>query len=157
MAVKGTLTLKSFKEIPPHVKQFLEDNPDGNKKYIENPRRSGKPVHPRAHTVDKSKEPFIVQDHAGVTALKYWLQSKKYNTFIETNDKNGNTLYGLLWDYDLGSFPSNKQSKRGLIVVIERNIGNKTGLVVANGMSTETEYGRLLKKSKHDLYTYGRE
>lgn len=99
---------------------------------------------------------FIVKCPAGLAALKYWLQGRKFNTFVETQDKNGKPLLGLLWDYHLGKFPSPKRTERGAVLVLNRDLTKDAALIVLNAMAEETEYGRQWKQAQRDLWKYGR-
>ena len=99
---------------------------------------------------------FVVKDGRGVAALRYWLQKRKYNTFIETQDKNGKKLFGLIWDYQLGRTPS-KRSERGLVLVLDRALEKKVALILLNWMAAETDYGRQWVANERNTWKYGRE
>lgn len=146
-----TLRLNSFSELQKH-RQNIPTHPNGNvKEYMPKPVSQ-----PAGKTNSKEDGPFIVKCSSGLTALKYWLQNQKYNTFVETTDKNGNPMYGLLWDYELGKFPSERRTHRGLILVLDKNLVIKAGLHVVNHMDIQTEYGKQFQKAQRDLYKYGR-
>lgn len=117
------------------------------------------------HTVRHVGEPqkqrddnlFVVKDHAGLAALRYWLQKRKYNTFTNGRDKNGKPLFGLSWDYELGRFPSGQRDKtRGAVLVLDRKLEQQTAMIILNWMSTETEYGKQWKQAQTDLWKYGK-
>lgn len=110
-------------------------------------------------SVQRHKNPddiFIVKNGKGLSALKYWLRNRKSNTFVETLDKNGNPLFGLLWDYELGRFPSTKRKKRGAVVILDKALQKPAALIILSGMATETEYGKQWAQAQRDLWTHGR-
>lgn len=100
---------------------------------------------------------FVVKCHKGLAALKYWLQSRKYNTFIDSTDKNGKPMFGLLWDYHIGQFPSPKRSERGAIIVLDRSMVKDVALILLNAASQETEYGKQWVQAQRAIWLYGRD
>lgn len=99
---------------------------------------------------------FVVRDHSGVAALKYWLQKRKYNTFIHSLDKNGKPLFGLLWDYHIGQFPSPSRRPRGAIIMLDRTFEKQVALVICGHAATETEFGKQWVQAQRALWMYGR-
>lgn len=100
---------------------------------------------------------FIVKNKSDLYQLKGWLQNRKYNTFVESQDKNGKPLIGLLWDYHLGSFPSPSRGKRGVILVSDKNLLKQTLINTINHISVECDYGDCWRKKQMDLVLYGRD
>lgn len=124
------------------------------KTYFFNTETRHKP--PKAAIRPDYENMFVVRDMRGVKALKYWLQSRKYNTFVETIDKNGRPIIGLLWDYHFGCFPSEKRAPRGIVLCVDAGLLREAGLCVVNHLSIETQYGREWQKAQKDLYSYGK-
>ena len=103
-------------------------------------------------------KPFVVHNTAGVCALKYWLQKDRpYNTFVETLDCNHNVLFGLLWDYEFGKFPSSNRKKRGVVVVLDETLVQRVALTILANMKINDDYGKQWAAAQRDLYKFGRE
>lgn len=100
---------------------------------------------------------FIVKNKSDLYQLKGWLQNRKYNTFVESQDKNGKPLIGLLWDYHLGRFPSPSRGKRGVILVTDKNLLKPSLINAINHLSVECSYGDCWRKQQMDLVLYDSE
>lgn len=99
-----------------------------------------------------NKPPFYdLKKQEQIPDLRFWLNNKKFNTFVETKDKNGSPLIGLLWDYQLGRFPSMSRKPRGLILIRRADLVKPALLTVINGLSVECEYGKCWKKAQLDM------
>lgn len=85
---------------------------------------------------------FVIRAPEALGALKYWLSTRRYNTFIESEDSVKNTLLGLLYDYDLGQMPSQRRKERGLITVWTPELVIPTTRVVLHYMDLNNEYAR---------------
>lgn len=106
--------------------------------------------------VQKGDNLFIIKCPKGLGALKYWLQKRKFNCFVETKDRNGKCLFGLLWDFHHGTFPSPKRSERGAILVLDRKLEKQAALIMINALGAETDYSKQWRQAQRDLYQYGR-
>lgn len=98
---------------------------------------------------------FIIKDYSGIAALKYWLKNRQYNCFIKSKDKRGKTLFGLIWDYNLGSFPSPNRRERGAIIVLDDAYMKETALKIIAGMKVENDYAKMFRQAQYDLWKYG--
>lgn len=85
---------------------------------------------------------FVVRAPEALGALKYWLVTRKYNTFIESHDSVKNTLLGLIYDYDLGKMPSERRKERGLITIWTPELVVPAKRVVLHYLNLENEYAR---------------
>lgn len=99
---------------------------------------------------------FIIKCPAGLSALRYWLQKRKYNCFVETMDANGKPMFGLLWDYHHGQFPSPKRGERGVVLILDRTLQKQAALIILNWMAAETAYSSQWKQAQRDLWQYGK-
>lgn len=106
---------------------------------------------------EKERTPFfVVRDGSGVAALRYWLQQRKYNTFIETTDARGKKLFGLIWDYQFGKSPS-KRSERGIVLVVDKNLHKTVALMLLNHAAAETDYGQQWVQNERINWKHGRD
>lgn len=104
----------------------------------------------------KQAKLFIIREPEALCALHYWLLTRKYNTYIESKDSKGNTLLGLIYDYCLGTQPSNRRMKRGLIVVWNHDLVVPAQKIILNNMAIENPYGSWLHdKTLETLNTVG--
>lgn len=100
---------------------------------------------------------FIVKNKGDLSALKYWLAERKFNTFVESQDKFNQKLFGLIWDFELGKFPSTRRSKRGAIVVKKKELIKPVAFHILNTMSTENTFGEQWRAQQFQLWRYGRD
>lgn len=95
---------------------------------------------------------FIVKCPAGLSALRYWLQKRKYNCFVDSADKNGKPTFGLLWDYHHGQFPSPKRSPRGVVLILDKKLQKQAALIILNWLASENDYTSQWKQAQRDLW-----
>lgn len=116
--------------------------------------------HHRAPPAPPGKNPenlFIVKCPSGLNALRYWLQKRKYNTFIHTFDKHGKPLFGLKWDYHFGRSVSVNQKERGAVLCLDQSFEKDVALIILNGLATEHEYDQQWKHAQIQLWKYGKQ
>lgn len=100
---------------------------------------------------------FVVKNKGDLHKLREWLTEKRFNTFIETKDSTDQQLFGLIWDDQLGSFPSLKRMDRGAVVVKQKYLIKMVAIEIINKMIVESEFGKYFRKSKMDLWKFGKQ
>lgn len=118
--------------------------------------RSKKPPAFSGQDPARQENLFVIRNEAGLGALRFWLMSRKYNTFIESTDARGNPIMGLLWDYHLGRQPSPKRMERGLVVFWDKKLQKAGAQIILNHIAIENEYGKIWVSQQRDLWKYGR-
>lgn len=108
------------------------------------------PPPPEVQSGDQARI-FVVRAPEALGAIKYWLITRKYNQFIESRDSLGNTLLGLIWDYDLGIMPSQRRKERGLIAVWDPDLVVPAKKIILHYLTIENPYAHWW----HDMKLFG--
>jgi len=151
--MRKTLTLAGSQTIKGHIPAGLKtvDMQQQGRVYKEGVRVH-RPAPPRP---DENR--FIVKNKGDLQALKGWLVSKKFNTFVESKDGKGQQIFGLLWDYHLGMEPSPSRKERGLVLIKQSYLVQPVALAILNAMAIESEYGKIWQSQKVNLWKYGKD
>jgi hypothetical protein len=105
------------------------------------------PPPPEVQSGDQAKHFYVREDHH-LKALKYWLLTRKYNSFNQSLDSRGNTLLELIYDYEPGIHPSRRRKERGMIVMWKKSLFNSTIKVILNHMIVDNEYHHWWRDSQ---------
>lgn len=81
---------------------------------------------------------FVVKNHDGLHAARFWLEKREYNVVVMSRDRKGNDLFGLSWheeaNHNAGTPVS--REKRGIVMVSEESILRATALAILDRMTT---------------------
>ena len=111
-----------------------------------------KPKPPHVQSGNQSKI-FVVSEAESLRALKYWLCTRKYNTFIESLDATGNSVFELIYDNELGVPLPRRRKERGTIAVWEKTLIKPTAKIVLEKMIVDNPYSDWWRDAQIEKYS----